>query len=34
MVGSEGKAKWEEESRLLLMEGKMGRVQDSGSIRG
>lgn len=30
---SEGKAKWEDETRLLLMEGKTGRIQVSGSIR-
>lgn len=30
---SEGKAEWEDETRLLLMEGKTGRIQVSGSIR-
>lgn len=30
---SEGKAKWEDETRLLLMKGKTGRIQVSGSVR-
>lgn len=29
---SESKAKWEDETRLLLMAGKMGRIEVSGSI--
>lgn len=29
---SESKAKWEDETRLLLMAGKMGGIEVSGSI--